>query len=228
MLRTVCPSCPNQRTISTSSAGTQLSDAASSSPLSPKPRKLGMADVANLLVRVRRAENRLPSRQRPDQQKLRQIISTSGEPKTHPAVQRCMQPDQPHTPVEFAESYVCSGGVNVVPLLVATRLELLDRVEAALGAGTLTDEQYVAHFLLGSLFLLLTLMIPIDGNVSLQHLSVSQTVSIKSKYGFPRQLSKSIAKYSRRCDTRLARPGPPQGTLSAQYASTKPGAFLDS
>ena len=154
MLLTVCPSCPRQRSVSTSSADAQLGDAPSSDLPSPKPRRLSMADVANLLVRVRRAENRLPSRQRPDLQKPGLIISTSGEPKTHPAVQRCMQPDQPHTPVEFAESYLCSGGVSVVPLLVATRAELLDRVEAALGAGTLTDEQYVALFLPWLLFFL--------------------------------------------------------------------------
>ena len=58
-----------------------------------------------------------------------------------------MKPDQHRIPVEFAESYICSGGVNVVPLLMASRAALLDRTEAAFGAGTLTDEQYVSLFL---------------------------------------------------------------------------------
>ena len=128
--------CPHQRTFSDSSANT-----ASEAPKAPK---LGMAGVANLFVRTRRAENRIRSRRL--QEKPGQTILTSGEAYTHPSVARCVQPGQPRVPVEFAESYICSGGVNVIPLLVASRAALLDRAEAAIGAGTLTDEQYVDFY----------------------------------------------------------------------------------
>jgi len=139
MLRSVsyCSSC-HQRTISRSSADT----ADEESPRSLNAPKLGMAGVANLFVRARRAESRLPSRQQDQQPKPGQIIFTSGEPRTHPAVESCLQPDQSRFPIEFVESYVCSGGVNIVPLLVATRTSLLDRAEVALGTDTLTDEQW--------------------------------------------------------------------------------------
>jgi hypothetical protein len=124
-------------------------------------------------VRARRAETRLPSRQ------PGQIIFTSGEPKTHPVIERCVRPEQPRLPVEFVETYVCSGGVNVVPLLMATRATLLVRAEAALGADTLTDEQYVAPVIhlgfVNSRFLL------IGGNVSSQVSNTSQMESTKSK-----------------------------------------------
>ena len=107
-----------------------------------------MAGVASLLIRVRGVENKIESRQQQQQHsptKPGQIIITSGEPKTHPCVERVVMPDQPGLPVEFAESYVCAGGVNVVPLLVATRSALQERIEA-LGADTLTNEQCVSLF----------------------------------------------------------------------------------
>jgi len=118
------------------------------SPISNRRSRLGMAGVANLFIRVRGVENRIESRQQQQHQPLTkpgQIIITSGEPKTHSSVERVVTPDQPGLPVEFAESYVCAGGVNVVPLLVATRSALQERIEA-LGADTLTNEQCVSLF----------------------------------------------------------------------------------
>lgn len=124
---------------------------AEGSPISNRRSRLGMAGVANLFIRVRRFENSIESRQQQQHQqpqpqtKPGQIVVTSGEPKTHPCVERVVTPDQPGLPVEFAESYVCAGGVNVVPLLVATRSALQERIEA-LGADTLTNEQCVSLF----------------------------------------------------------------------------------
>jgi len=134
MLRTVphSPTCPHIRTISGSSADDSV-------PVSPNSRRslLGMVGVANFFVRVRKTENRIESNR---QLKPGQMIFVSGEPQTHPCVSRCLEPEQLRIPVEFVESYVCSGGVNVVPLLIATRTTLLDRI-GTLGANTLTDEQ---------------------------------------------------------------------------------------
>ena len=139
-----------------------------------------MAGVANLFIRVRGAENRIESRQQQQPQPLTkpgQIIITSGEPKTHPSVERVVAADQPGLPVEFAESYVCAGGVNVVPLLVATRCALQERVEA-LGADTLTNEQCVSLFS----HIPSRILISSDGNALSSDLSLSLTEFTKFMY----------------------------------------------
>lgn len=108
-------------------------------PESPSRKSfLAMVGVVNFLGRARKTETIDGNKQL----KPGHMIFVSGEPQTHPCVARCLEPEQLCKPVQFAESFVCAGGVNVVPLLVATRTTLLNRI-GPLGANTLTDEQYV-------------------------------------------------------------------------------------
>jgi len=132
MVRTVPSSSPSTHPHSRSVSGSSSATASAN-----RKSLLGMAGVANLFVRVRKAENRIESRQ----PKPGQTIFVSGEPQTHPCVLRCLQPERLSRPVDIVESYICSGGVNIVPLLVATRSTLLDRI-GELGADTMTDEQW--------------------------------------------------------------------------------------
>jgi hypothetical protein len=87
-----------------------------------------------MFVRVRRLEKQAAKT------RAGQTILSSGEPKTHPTIASNIT-EEHRLPVEYVDHFVCTGGVNVVPLLRATRSTLLDRVEH-IGANTLTDEQW--------------------------------------------------------------------------------------
>ncbi|KAF9525051.1 hypothetical protein CPB83DRAFT_566046 [Crepidotus variabilis] len=95
--------------------------------------RLDIAGVSNLFVRVRRLEQRALRRNT-------MSVLTSGDPKTHTVISS-NENQGACLPVEYVNQYVCTGGVNVAPLLRATRTSLLGRVEV-LGANALMDEQW--------------------------------------------------------------------------------------
>jgi hypothetical protein len=72
-------------------------------------------------------------------------VMNSGEPQTHPDLAEACQ-NQEQAFVELTEHFVCGGGVNVITLLRATRMALLEHV-VPLGANALLDEQYVPDVL---------------------------------------------------------------------------------
>lgn len=101
-------------------------------PSSPtKKTGLSMSGVVSIFINLRRLEDNGAKR----------ILLRSGAPKTHPTVaDGCRNADT--VPVEYSEQYVCKGGVNVVTLLRATRLALLEHCYQ-IGANALVDEECV-------------------------------------------------------------------------------------
>ncbi len=98
--------------------------------------KLRMPDVANLFVKLRRANKTA---------KAHHIESSSGdEPLTHDMVGRGLNPKQGS--LRVTDTYVVAGGVNAKCLLRATRnslLEVAEFVHAESEEAGLYDEQYV-------------------------------------------------------------------------------------
>jgi hypothetical protein len=121
-----------------------------SSPTNPIKTRLSFSGVANLFVKMRRLEKRaaansqqLPPLSPSPKVKPHHLISSSGEPCTHPGLLEGASEER--VDVEFIEHYECAGGVNVGILLRATRSSLVERVED-LGANALVEEQYVFFF----------------------------------------------------------------------------------
>lgn len=88
-----------------------------------------MASVANIFFHLGRLEG--SSKQR--------IVLYSGAPQTHPCVADGCR-DVGRVPVEYADQFICEGGVNVATLLRATRLTLLEHCYQ-IGANALVDEE---------------------------------------------------------------------------------------
>ncbi|KAJ6588972.1 hypothetical protein B0H19DRAFT_1102323 [Mycena capillaripes] len=116
----------------------QSSDAASpskapaSAPDSPSKRPLGIANVANIFIKMRRAS---------DQVKPWHIQSSSGEgPQSHPGVLEAVTGTE-REPLQQTDIFICDGAVNVAQLLRATRNALLDEAQV-MGANALVDEQW--------------------------------------------------------------------------------------
>jgi hypothetical protein len=91
-----------------------------------------MAGIANLFIRMRRFEDAALS--------ANHEVMSSGEPHTHPGLAEACE-NQEQAVVELTENFVCAGGVNVMTLLRATRMSLLEHVES-LGANALLEEQW--------------------------------------------------------------------------------------
>lgn len=97
--------------------------------LSPKrSMPLKVADVANILVKIRRTQSKTV------------VQCDSGElPLTHPTFQAgALSPKQ--VPLAQEEGFVCKDGVDVVKLLRAVRGSLYERAQL-LGANVLVQEQ---------------------------------------------------------------------------------------
>lgn len=104
----------------------------SSRRLSSMPLK--MADVANILLKMRR------HRARSQQQ---HVESSSGDwPITHPGLASDGTLSPCRVPLEQNDTFVCRDGVDVVKLLRLVRATLYE-VAQSLGANVLVDEQYV-------------------------------------------------------------------------------------
>jgi len=107
----------------------------SSPPSSPqkKNRRLSLAGVANLFIKMGRFEDRSIHTD--------ELELSSGDPKTHPNVAESAK-NQNKIPVEQTDHFVCVGGVNLSTLLRITRISLMEHVERELGANSVVDEQW--------------------------------------------------------------------------------------
>ncbi|KAF9010023.1 hypothetical protein BDQ17DRAFT_1235029 [Cyathus striatus] len=102
-----------------------------SPPATPYHKRLGVAGVANIFIKMRRLEKRA--------NKPNHIVSSSGEPLSHPDLKEgaCER----KVPMEVVDNFFCVGGVNVATLLRATRNTLLEQADL-MGANALVDEQW--------------------------------------------------------------------------------------
>ncbi|KAF7306073.1 hypothetical protein HMN09_00762200 [Mycena chlorophos] len=115
------------------------SGTAPSPPPSPTKQRrppLGIANVANIFVRMRRASESAKSKS----SKSWHIQSSSGsEPQSHPAVLEGASEER--EPVEHRDVFICADAVNVGQLLRATRNALMEDAES-MGANALVDEHW--------------------------------------------------------------------------------------
>ncbi|KAJ7740016.1 hypothetical protein DFH07DRAFT_71681 [Mycena maculata] len=121
------------RSQSGSDIASKTSPPAAAGPESPsKPPPLGIANVANVFIKMRRAS---------DQAKPWHIQSSSGEdPQSHPGVvEATTSPTRER--LQHTDIFICGGAVNVGHLLRATRKTLLEEAEL-MGANALVDEQW--------------------------------------------------------------------------------------
>ncbi|KAF9485077.1 hypothetical protein BDN70DRAFT_796670 [Pholiota conissans] len=89
-----------------------------------------MAGVANIFIHLRRHDDSTKQR----------IVLYSGAPQTQACVaDGCRGVGR--VPVEYADEFICEGGVNVGTLLRATRLTLLEYCYQ-MGANALVDESW--------------------------------------------------------------------------------------
>ncbi|KAJ6487913.1 hypothetical protein C8R45DRAFT_994876 [Mycena sanguinolenta] len=132
------PSSPSKRKVLFRSHSRGGSESGSPSNLevapesSPKRTPLGIANVANIFIRMRRAS---------DQVKPRNIESSSGEdPQSHPDVLEGVT-GPARKPLSHTDIFICDGAVNVVQLLRFTRSSLMELAEL-IGANALVDEKW--------------------------------------------------------------------------------------
>ncbi|KAF7315474.1 hypothetical protein MIND_00062400 [Mycena indigotica] len=103
-------------------------------PSSPTKRTpLGIAEVANIFVRMRRASDKAKNN------KSWHIQSSSGPAQSHPGVLEGAS--ELREIVTHRDVYICNDGVNVGQLLRATRNALMEDAEF-IGANALVDEQW--------------------------------------------------------------------------------------
>ncbi|KAJ7778263.1 hypothetical protein B0H16DRAFT_1502792 [Mycena metata] len=107
--------------------------APASAPESPSNRTpLGIANVANIFIKMRRASDQVKQH----------VEESSGEhPQSHPGVLEAVR-DPERAPLRQREIFICDGGVNLVQLLRATRNALMDLAAGLDGANVLVDEQW--------------------------------------------------------------------------------------
>lgn len=98
---------------------------------------LRLPDVANLIVKLRRhsrkAQDTVNARAYP-------IHSSSGEPKTHPALEGDDKTSERKIPLVEERRFLCKGGVDVKKLLRTMRATLLEEAQS-IGAHVLVEEQ---------------------------------------------------------------------------------------
>lgn len=118
----------------TSSDSSRHSSSTRSSPPSSPTRRaaLAVSDVANIFVNMRRTKER---------SKSHHIISSSGDrPQTHPSLLGEGVTCGEQVDMELNDEYICSGAVDVVKLLRASRIKLLHQAKY-LNGNVLLDEQ---------------------------------------------------------------------------------------
>ncbi|KAF7351240.1 hypothetical protein MSAN_01555500 [Mycena sanguinolenta] len=135
------PSSPSKRKLlfrshsrgGSESGSPSKSSARPSAPESPPKRTpLGIANVANIFIRMRRAS---------DQVKPRHIESSSGEdPQSHPDVLAGVT-STARKPLSHTDIFICDGAVNAGQLLRFTRRSLMEVAEL-IGANALVDEKW--------------------------------------------------------------------------------------
>lgn len=148
----------------------------SQSPRSPSRHiPLRLPDVANLIVKLRRANNKAQAKQYP-------IESSSGEPQTHPTLisQDATLPRR--VPLVEERRFLCRDGVDVKKLLRTMRASLLEEAQM-IGANVLVDERYVCLHITACDVGLLTIVGTSDGQVTFTSRDV--TASSKSMYESP-------------------------------------------
>ena len=101
----------------------------------PRGLALRLPDVANVIVKLRRARHKDQGREYP-------IISTSGEPRSHPSLGGDGEVSARKVPLEEAQRFLCKDGVDLKKLLRRMRATLLEEAQA-IGATVLVNEQYV-------------------------------------------------------------------------------------
>lgn len=100
---------------------------------------LKMADVANLFVRLRRAQARAAAQH---------IDSTSGDwPLTHAALADDVAMSPRKVPLVQEDTFVCKDGVDVAKLLRLARAALYEEAQV-IGANVLVDEQWTCRICL--------------------------------------------------------------------------------
>lgn len=101
---------------------------------SPRSRgALRLPDVANVIVKLRRARQKASARAYP-------ITSTSGEPHSHPCLGGEEEISPRKVPLDDAQRFLCKDGVDLKKLLRRMRASLLERAQA-MGATVLVNEQ---------------------------------------------------------------------------------------
>ncbi|KAJ7029263.1 hypothetical protein C8F04DRAFT_957461 [Mycena alexandri] len=104
----------------------------SESPSNRTP--LGIANVANIFIKMRRASDQV--------KKPWDVESSSGEhPQSHPGVLEAVR-DPERAPLRQQDTFLCDGAVNLVQLLRATRNALMELAAGLDGANVLVDEQW--------------------------------------------------------------------------------------
>ncbi|KAL1744891.1 hypothetical protein HDZ31DRAFT_63693 [Schizophyllum fasciatum] len=103
------------------------------------PPSLGIANVANIFVRMRRARARAAVASGASTP-CGPLCDSGPQPQSHPGLVEAMVTPR-REPLDTRQTYVCSGGVNAPVLLRAARCKLLDDVRE-LGANALVDERW--------------------------------------------------------------------------------------
>jgi len=110
----------------------------SPSSSSSSRKTLGVSGVANIFSRIRHTQSQV---------KDHHIESSSGTSQSHPGV--VPEPESSKVgPFENTDTFVCIGGVNVIPLLRATRTVVVE-VAQSWGANALVDEQWTCRICCG-------------------------------------------------------------------------------
>jgi len=91
-----------------------------------------MADVANILIKLRRAREKTKSHH---------IASSSGEPQTHPSLADDGVTCIVKVDIELNEDYICAGAVDVVKLLRCSRTKVLEKA-SFWNANALINEKW--------------------------------------------------------------------------------------
>ncbi len=111
-----------------------LSRSSPNSPHSPlRGIPLRLPDVANVIIKLRRARNQAQVKDYP-------IESTSGEPQTHPNFSGENVVSARKVPLVEERRFLCRDGVDVKKLLRMMRITLLEEAQG-IGAPVLVDEQ---------------------------------------------------------------------------------------
>ena len=108
-----------------------LSRSSTHSP--PRGLPLRLPDVANVIVRLRRSRQKAQAKAFP-------IVSSSGEPQTHPSLSGEGETSVGKVQLVEEQRFYCRDGVDVKKLLRMIRAALLEEAQA-IGGTVLVDEQ---------------------------------------------------------------------------------------
>ncbi|KAL1695674.1 hypothetical protein GGG16DRAFT_44942 [Schizophyllum commune] len=106
---------------------------------SPEATRLGIANVANIFVRMKRVRAKAAITSGTSTP-CGTLCKSGEQPLSHPGLVEAMVTPR-REPLDTRQTYVCSGGVNTPVLLRAARCKLLDDVRE-LGANALVDEKW--------------------------------------------------------------------------------------